>query len=144
MPSQPIGGLVSAIRDDLAAIASDTKTLAKAEFSRDAKKIGLGVGLIAAAGFIATLVILLLVLAVVWGLVALGLAPWAAYLVGAAFFAAIAAAAVLVARSSFKGVGAPKRTAAAVRDSFAALSGLTPEQAAAARAEGRPEEWSES
>jgi hypothetical protein len=134
MSQTPIGDLIAAIRADLAAIGRDISALAKAEFKRDGVRLGVGLGALIAGGFLATLVIVLLVIAVAQGLIAAGLPPWAAYLVDAGIFLVVVALLVLLGVGNLKKVGPPTATITAVQDSIAALEGKTPEQAAADRA----------
>ncbi|MDR3201718.1 MAG: phage holin family protein [Bifidobacteriaceae bacterium] len=134
MPERSIGELIAAIRADVAAIGADTAALAKAEFRRDARKIGFGLAFLGLAGLLAAIGAGLLVVAGAWGLVELGFSPWAAYLIDAGVWLVAALAAVLAGVSRFKGVGAPKRTATALKDLASAIGGLSPEQAEEARA----------
>ncbi|MDR1117684.1 MAG: phage holin family protein [Bifidobacteriaceae bacterium] len=109
------------------ALFKTTADVVKARLGIDGTRLGLGVALFAAALVLVLGVIPLLVLALVWGLVQLGLWPWAAYLVTAGVAVLAAAGLALVGKRVLQraaaGIG---ETAGLVKDSIAALGGAPP------------------
>jgi hypothetical protein len=66
----------------------------------------------------------LLILAFVWGLIALGIWPWAAYLIAAALALVMAAGLAVAGRASLKkGAASFGRITAMIKESFSAIKG---------------------
>src|ERR1035437_3527096 len=76
-----LGQLVADATHYISSIVRGEVALAKAEIRADATKAGLGAGMFFAAGTLAFLALILLLIAAAYGLVAAGLAPWLAFLV---------------------------------------------------------------
>ncbi|MDR1428610.1 MAG: phage holin family protein [Bifidobacteriaceae bacterium] len=131
MANRPIRELAGDVQDDVTAIVGDITTLAKAELRRDGSKLGVGLAAFAAAagGVILALILLSIVIAEV--LVALGLMPWAAYLIDVGIVLLIAGALVLVGKTAFGKVTGPTRTLSAVRGLLTAIGGRNPAEAGA-------------
>ena len=127
MAHRPIGQRARVVIDDIAALASDIAALAKSEFSSDARRIGTGAAYVVIALFIVLLVPLLLIIALGYVFVALGLPAWAAFLIDAGVFLLIAATLVYLGYRKFRGVTGPKKTMAAIRGTVNALTGPGPE-----------------
>lgn len=120
--SEPsVGQLVSAVREDVSGLIRDEIELAKAEIRQDVKAVALGGVLVGAAGFLGVLVVILLSIALAYGLVALGLAPGWAFLIVAGFYLLLAGGLVLIAKSRFGAVTGPTRAREGARQAMKAL-----------------------
>lgn len=113
---QSLGQLVAGASKDLSDLIRSEIQLAKVELTAEAKRAGIGGGLLGGAGFLALLGLTFLSFALVYGLHGLGLAlGWSflivgvLYLFGAGLFA-------LLARSLLKRLRPPERTIRTVRD----------------------------
>lgn len=116
---QSLGQLVAGASRELSNLVRSEIELAKLEVSAQARRAGIGAGLLGGAGFLAILGLIFVSVAVVYGLHGLGLPlGWAflivgvAYLFGAALFA-------LIARGQLKRLAPPERTIRTVRDDVA-------------------------
>jgi predicted transcriptional regulator len=117
-----IGQLVADATHDISSIMRSEVALAKAEIRADAQKAGLGAGMFAAAGTLAFLALILLLISAAYGLVAAGLAPWLAFLIVAAVLLVVGAILVLVGKRSIDGVkGKPERAIKSTQDTIAAV-----------------------
>jgi len=116
-----IGQLVAQASQDVAALVRAEIALAKAEIKQDVTHGAVGGALFAAAAVLAVLAGIMICIAAAYGLVALGLPPWAAFLVVAAAFLLVAALLVLVGRSRMRRVGPPERAIRAAQQTLAAV-----------------------
>ena len=117
-----LGQLVAEATQDISSIVRSEVALAKAEMAADAKKAGLGVGMFATAGVFAFLALILLLIAAAYGLVALGLSPWLAFLIVAVVLLIIGAVLVLVGKRSIDSVqGKPERAIKSTQETIAAV-----------------------
>ena len=117
-----LGQLVAEATQDISSIVRSEVALAKAEMAADAKKAGLGVGMFATAGVFAFLALILLLIAAAFGLVALGLSPWLAFLIVALVLLIIGAVLVLVGKRSIDSVrGKPERAIRSTQETIAAV-----------------------
>ncbi len=117
-----IGKLVADATHDISSIMRSEVALAKAEIRADAQKAGLGAGMFAAAGTLAFLALILLLISAAYGLVAAGLAPWLAFLIVSAVLLVVGAILVLVGKRSIDGVkGKPERAIKSTQDTIAAV-----------------------
>ena len=117
-----LGQLVAEATQDISSIVRSEVALAKAEMAADAKKAGLGVGMFATAGVFAFLALILLLIAAAYGLVALGLSPWLAFLIVALALLIIGAVLVLVGKRSIDSVqGKPERAIKSTQETIAAV-----------------------
>ena len=122
-----LGQLVAEATQDISSIVRSEVALAKAEMAADAKKAGLGVGMFATAGVFAFLALILLLIAAAYGLVALGLSPWLAFLIVAVVLLIIGAVLVLVGKRSIDSVqGKPERAIKSTQETIAAVRPGTP------------------
>jgi uncharacterized membrane protein YqjE len=94
---QSIGDLVSVAARDISQLVRYELDLAKLELKADAKRLGIGLGLLGVALFAACLVLMLLCFAFAYGLVALGIWEWAAFLIVAGTCVLIIGGAALIA-----------------------------------------------
>ncbi len=117
---------IAELRENVMSLSSDISALAKAEIEAQKRKAIMGSvwGGLAAVFAILTLVLLPIVLGFV--LIALGLAPWLAFLIVFVFFAVLAGVFGLLAKQKFTSIEPPKRTIDAVKNSVAALKGEYP------------------
>jgi uncharacterized membrane protein len=117
-----LGQLVADATRDISAIVKREVDLAKAEITADAKKAGEGAALFAIAAVFAFLALIMLLIAAAFGLVAAGVAPWAAFLIVAGVLIMIGVVCVLVARSAFGKVrGKPERAIKSTQDTIAVI-----------------------
>lgn len=116
-----IGELAAAVREDVSGLVRDEIDLAKAELREDAKSVGMGAGLIAAAGVLCVFALILLSIALAYGIAALGLAPGWAFLIVAGAYLLGAGGLGWWAKSRFSLVSGPKRARVAARQAIQAL-----------------------
>lgn len=129
MTSQPddsvertLGQLVAEATQDISSIVRSEVALAKSEIAADAKRAGLAAGMFAAAGVFAFLALILLLIAAAYGLVALGLSPWLAFLIVALVLLIIGAVLILVGKRSIDSVqGKPQRAIRSTQETIAAV-----------------------
>jgi uncharacterized membrane protein YqjE len=79
--SQSLGDLVALAAKDVSQLIRYEIDLAKTELRDDVQRIGLAAALSGVAAFVACLVLVLLSIALAFGLVALGIWAWAAFLI---------------------------------------------------------------
>ncbi len=117
-----LGQLVADATHDISSIVRGEVALAKAEIRADATKAGLGAGMFFAAGTLAFLALILLLIAAAYGLVAAGLAPWLAFLIVAVVLLVVGAILALVGKHSFDNLkGRPERAIKSTQDTIAAV-----------------------
>jgi hypothetical protein len=78
---QSLGELVAAATQDLSKLVKGEMDLAKLELKADMKRVGLAGATYGICAFVACLVLVLLCFALAYGLVALGIWEWAAFLI---------------------------------------------------------------
>jgi uncharacterized membrane protein YqjE len=83
---QSLGDLVALAAKDVSQLIRYEIDLAKTELREDAQRIGLATALSGVAAFVACLVLVLLSIALAFGLVALGVWAWAAFLIVAGVY----------------------------------------------------------
>jgi hypothetical protein len=121
-PERTLGQLVADATHDVSSIMRSEIALAKAEIGADAKKAGAAVGMFAAAGLLALLALILLLIAAAYGLVAAGLAPWLSFLIVAGVLLVGGAILALVGKRSISKVkGKPERAIQNAQDTLVAL-----------------------
>src|SRR6266849_640023 len=76
-----VGDLVALAVSDVSQLVKYELDLAKMELKADARRLGIGGALVGAAGFVGCLVLVLLCFAFAFGLVAMGIWEWAAFLI---------------------------------------------------------------
>ena len=117
-----LGQLVADATNDISSIIRSEVALAKAEMSADAKKAGIGAGMFAVAGLFAFLALILLLISAAYGLVALGLAPWLAFLIVAAVLLLVGAILVFLGKNNMDNLkGKPERAIKSTQDTIAAV-----------------------
>jgi Flp pilus assembly protein TadB len=106
-----IGQLVADASNDLSSIVRSEIELAKVEISTDAKNAGKGAGMFAGAAVLGAYGFGLLLLAIAWGIHALGLPVWAGLLIVAVLLFIVAAVLGLIGKKNVSRVkGKPERT----------------------------------
>ena len=88
---QSLGDLVALAAQDVSKLIRYEIDLAKTELKDDVQRIGLAGALSGVAAFVACLVLVLLSIALAFGLVALGIWAWAAFLIVAGVYVLFAA-----------------------------------------------------
>ncbi len=94
---QSLGDLVALAAKDVSQLIRYEIELAKTELRDDAKRFGIAAAGVGLAAFGGCLVLVMLCFALAWGLIALGIWPWAAFLIVAGTLVLMAAAAVGIA-----------------------------------------------
>ncbi len=116
-----LGQLVADATNEMSAIVRAEIALAKAELRADVKNGALAGGLFGAAGYLALLASIVLVIAAGYGLVAAGLSPWLAFLILGIALLLIAGLLALVGRSRVSKVGPPERTIRSTKETIEAI-----------------------
>lgn len=121
-----LGQLVADASQDLSTILRSEVALAKAELQADVKAAAVGGAMFAVAAVVAFLALILLLIAAAYGLVALGLAPWLAFLVVAVVLLVVTGVLALVGKSKISRAGPPERTLRTTKHTMATLKGVKP------------------
>src|SRR5690606_25192477 len=117
-----IGQLVADASNDLSSIVRNEIELAKIELGRDAKNAGKGAGLFIGAAVFGAYGSGVLLLALAWGIAALGLPVWAGLLIVAVLlFVGAGLLALIGKRSVSKVKGVPERTIANAQQTIEAV-----------------------
>ncbi|WP_093258716.1 phage holin family protein [Thermostaphylospora chromogena] len=135
---ESLGELVARASDHISTLVRSEIELAKAEFTFNAKRAGTAVGMFAAAAFILHLCLILASFAIAFGLVALGVWPWAAFAIVTLFYALVAGLLALFGTRKLKGLSGMKRTARSIRNLTGAGPGDELEDGEAAVTSGPP------
>ena len=118
---QSIGSLVSLAVSDVSQLIKCELDLAKLELKADVRRVGIAGALLGMAAFVGCLVLVLLCFAFAWGLVALGIWPWAAFLIVAGTCILLAGLAVLIGALKFRGLSGLRRTRQTVQQDLTLL-----------------------
>lgn len=125
-PEDPtIGRLVADASRDISALVQAEIQLAKSELRVSAKAGGIGAAMIAVAGFLGLLIVILLSISFAYFLTMTGLDPAWAFLIVSGAYLLLAALLILVGVKALKRVRAPKKTIATAKEIPAALKGRT-------------------
>ena len=117
-----IVGAVKNLGSDLSHIFKSEITSAKAELQDSISKIGKGAGLFGGAGLIGIFAAEFLLLALMFGLIAMGLRAWlAALIVGVVLIAAAGVLAMMGRKNVADAAAAPSRAAERVREDAAII-----------------------
>ena len=129
---QSLGDLVALAAKDISQLVRYEIDLAKTELKGDAKRVGLAGALAGVAAFVGCLILVLFCIAFAFGLVALGIWTWAAFLIVAGTCVLLAAAAVGVALLKLRHLSGLRKTRKTVTEGFGMLrhDGQQPEIAA--------------
>jgi uncharacterized membrane protein YqjE len=118
---QSIGDLVSAAAKDMSQLVRYEIDLAKLELKQDVRRLGIGAALMVVAAFVGCLVLILLCFAFAFGLVALGIWEWAAFLIVAGTCVLLAAIAVLVGITLVRKLDGMSKTRRSLSDDMSLL-----------------------
>jgi hypothetical protein len=118
---ESVGGLMSLAVKDITQLVRCELDLAKIELKTDVRRIGIGAALFGLSAFVGCLILMLLCFALAYGLMALGIWGWAAFLITAGACVLVAALAVGVGIVSVKKFGGLPRTRRTVSDDIAVL-----------------------
>ncbi|MCW2904885.1 MAG: hypothetical protein JWO67_7150 [Streptosporangiaceae bacterium] len=123
-----LGELVALASSDVSRLIRSEIELAKLELKDDAKKGAMGGTLFAVAGVIACVVVILVSISIAYGLVALGIWHWLAFLIVAVAYVLLALALVSLGYLRMRKISGIKRTRKTLKDDLAVLrrSGDTP------------------
>jgi uncharacterized membrane protein YqjE len=120
--SEPsIGDLVTQAVRDVTQLLKCELALAKMELRDDAKRLGLAAALLAITAFTGCQILVLLCFAFAYGLVALGIWIWAAFLIVAGVCLLLSALAVLIVIVKVRGVSGLRKTRQTVQADLALL-----------------------
>jgi hypothetical protein len=111
-----IGALVAEASRDLSTLLRAEVDLAKAEIKDEARTAAKGGAMFGAAGFLGLLAVILLSIALAYGLITLGVWTWLAFVIVALLYLLLATVLVLIGRNVVKQVGPPERTIRSVRE----------------------------
>ena len=134
-----VGQIVKDITADVKVLVRDEVQLAKAELVPAAKNAGIGAGMLGVAGYFGLAALSILYFAAAFGLVALGLSEWLAFLIVGVVLLLIAAVLGLVGLVLLRKVKGPKRTIASAKTTVAEVKAAIQRSSAAAKASGDPE-----
>jgi Putative Actinobacterial Holin-X, holin superfamily III len=114
-----VGSLVSLAVKDVTQLVRYELDLAKLELKADVRRLGIGGALLGISAFIACLVLMLLCFALAYGLIALGIWAWAAFLITAGVCVLVGALAIAVGVLMVKRLGGLPKTRRTVHDDLA-------------------------
>ena len=121
-PGEPsIGDLVSQAIRDVTQLIKFEIDLAKIELRDDVRRLGLAAVLLGITAFTGCLILVMLCFALAYGLITLGIWPWAAFLIVAGVCVLFAALAVLIVVVRVRGVSGLSRTRQSVQEDLAML-----------------------
>ena len=124
---QSLGDLVALAAKDVSQLIRYEIDLAKTELKDDVQRIGLAGALGGVAAFVACLVLVLLSIALAFGLVALGIWTWAAFLIVAGAYVLFAVLVLGIAYLKLRRLSGLKKTRETVTESLGLL-GLDSQQ----------------
>jgi Putative Actinobacterial Holin-X, holin superfamily III len=113
---QSLGDLVALAAKDVSQLIRYEIDLAKTELRADMRRVGLAGGLTGAAAFVGCLVLVLLSFAYAYGLVALGIWVWAAFLIAAGTEVLLAGIALGIAYLKLRRLSGLRRTRKSVTE----------------------------
>lgn len=107
---ESLGAMVSGVTADLSLLVKDQIALAKSELRESARSAASGSAMFVAAGVLAFLAFVFLLVTAAYGLVAAGLPTWAGFGIVTLVLVVVAVVLVLVGRRQLQGVRGPERT----------------------------------
>ena len=134
MADQAVGDIIQGITNDVKLLVRDEIELAKAELIPAAKNGGIGVGLFGAAGYFAICALSVLYFAAAFGLVALGLSTWLAFLLVGVALLLVAGICGGIGFVLIKKVKGPERTIAQANKTITEVKGAAQHAIAVANA----------
>jgi len=118
---QSLGDLVALAAKDVSQLIRYEIDLAKNELKGDVQRVGLATALGGVAAFVACLVLVLLSIALAFGLVALGIWTWAAFLIVAGAYVVFAVLALGIAYLKLRRLSGLKKTRKTVTEGLEML-----------------------
>jgi hypothetical protein len=118
---QSLGALVSQAIADVTSLLRFELDLAKTELKSDVRRAAIAAALLAMAGFVGALVLVLLCFAFAYGLMTLGIWGWASFLIVAGTCVLLAGLAVLIGTLRFRGITGLRKTRGTVSESISML-----------------------
>jgi uncharacterized membrane protein YqjE len=118
---QSLGDLVALAAKDVSQLVRYEIDLAKTELKGDARRVGLAGALAGVAAFVGCLVLVLFCIAFAYGLIALGIWKWAAFLIVAGTCVLLAAVAVGIALLKLRHLSGLRKTRKTVTEGFGML-----------------------
>jgi uncharacterized membrane protein YqjE len=118
---QSVGDLVAQAVRDASRLVRCELDLAKLELKADAKRLGMASALTAVSAFTCCLVLMLLCFSLAYGLQALGIYPWASFLIVAGICVLLIGAAVGVVTLKVRRVSGLRQTRESVQEDLAML-----------------------
>jgi uncharacterized membrane protein YqjE len=118
---ESLGDLVALAVSDITQLVRYEVDLAKLELKTDARKLGIGAVLFGVAAFVGCLVLMVLSFAFAFGLNAAGIWLWASFLIVAGAYVLLAALAVLIGFTRFKGLTGLRKTRSTVSGDLALI-----------------------
>ncbi len=123
-----LGSLVQVAVADMTKLVRYELDLAKIELKQDVKRLGIGGALMAIAAFVGCLVLILLCIALAYGLVALHIWAWAAFLIVAGACVLLAGLAVLIGYLKVRKLTGLRTTRRTVQTTWPCCAGATARQ----------------
>jgi hypothetical protein len=120
---QSLGDLVALAAKDVSQLIRGEISLAKIELRGDLKRIGIAAALLAVSAFVGCLMLVLLCFAFAYGLMALHIWGWAAFLIVAGTCLLLIGLAALIAILRIRGVTGLRTTRASVQETIKSLRG---------------------
>ncbi|WP_285758243.1 phage holin family protein [Nocardiopsis ansamitocini] len=124
-----VGDLASEVTGSFSQVMSLQIELARLEIQADARRVAKGTGLLVAAGLIAHLIVILASVTLAFGLAALGLPAWGAFLIVTCFYLLVAVVLGLFGVRSYKKMEGIPRS----RETFAATKSVLRRESDTAR-----------
>ena len=118
---ESLGDLVALAVSDISQLVRYEIDLAKLELKADARRLGIGAALFGMAAFVGCLVLMVLSFAYAYGLMAVGIWSWASFLIVAGTYVVLAALAVLIGFTRFKGLTGLRKTRSTVSGDLALI-----------------------
>jgi uncharacterized membrane protein YqjE len=119
--SRSVGDLVSLAVRDMSRLVRYELDLAKLELRGDARRLGLAGALTGIAAFTGFLVLVMLCFALAYGLITLGIWPWAAFLIVAGACVVLAGIAMGIVALKVRRVSGLRKTRESVQEGLALL-----------------------
>ena len=120
-PEQSLGDLVSQAVGDVSQLIKYELDLARLEIKADIRRIGIAGALVGFAGVVGAMVLVMLCWAYAYGLVALGIYPWAAFLIVAGTLVVLGALAIWIGSILVRRMSGLSKTVRTVQDDLAML-----------------------
>jgi uncharacterized membrane protein YqjE len=120
-PEQSLGDLVSQAVGDVSQLIRYELDLARLEIKADIRRIGIAGGLAGFAAVVGCMVLVMLCWAYAYGLVALGIWPWAAFLIVSGTLIVLGALAILIGVLLVRRMSGLRRTVRTVQDDLTML-----------------------